>query len=292
MPYRDVGKVRLHRLIEAEAQFEHRFMFPEVTPDQWLPYREWLQPRAWDPVSGNLVVSVQSFLLIVGDRKMVVDTCVGDHKRRWRPAWHMTAAGEYLNQLRALDTDPDDIELVITTHMHADHVGWNTRLEGERWVPTFKNARYVFVAGEWRSWKSRHELQPVPQIGDSVLPIIQAGRADLVASDAQITDEIRIIETPGHTAGHVSVLITSEDQEAVITGDIFHSPIQCREPAWATGLDLDEVAATRTRRAFLARYSETGTLVCGTHFPSPSFGHIVRDEPGYSFVFENETHPH
>ncbi len=155
-----------------------------------------------------------------------------------------------------------------------------------RWVPTFPNARYIFSRKELEHWQARHEEEPSEAFADSVLPIVEAGRALLVSNDHRLDDEVWLESTPGHSPDHVSVRLTSRGAQGVVTGDLVHSPVQCQEPTWIVSFDFDSQLAGKTRRAFLERYCETDTLVCGTHFPSPSFGHIV--PRGKAFWFEYE----
>lgn len=284
MSFRDVGAVRIHRLVEmTEMQFGHQEFFPGVAPVEWERHRSWLQPWAWDPKSGRLLLSVQSFLLRTRTCSVLVDTCVGDHKKRRRPDWTMRTGGTLLRALDDLGVSPDSIDYVVCTHMHADHVGWNTRLIDDEWLPTFPNAIYVLARHEWLSWKARHDTSPVDQIQDSILPIIDAGRARFVDDEFEITSEIRLSPTPGHTPGHVSVLVGSEGSRAVITGDVIQHPVQCREPDWISSMDMEPATARATRARMLKEWSEPGLLVCASHFPSPSFGHLVRDGARYDF---------
>ena len=287
MSYRDIGGIRIHRLVESEVtHFQADQFFPSVTRGEWDRYRSWLQPRAWDPVSGNLVFCVQSFLIVTPIRTVLVDTCVGDHKKRWRPDWSMRTGGVFLRQLAEVGVSPEQVDDVVCTHMHADHVGWNTRLIRGAWVPTFPNARYLLAEREWSSWRDRHESTPIDQIGDSVLPIIQAGRAQLIDGEFEVTDGVRLVPTPGHTAGHVSVQIASQGAKALITGDVIHHPVQCREPGWISSTDLEPDQAVRTRRDLLETCCSEDILLCAGHFPSPSFGYVVRERDGYDFVYD------
>lgn len=293
VPYRDVGRVRIHRVVEMEvARFPREDFFPGVTRAEWDRHRSWLQSRGWDPVSDDLGFCVQSFLLVTPTRTVVVDTCVGDNKKRWRADWSMTTAGVFLRRLGEVGVSPEQVDEVVCTHMHADHVGWNTRLHDGAWVPTFPNARYLLAEREWLSWKERHRSTPVDQIADSVLPILEAGRGHLIDGEFQVTDEVRLMPTAGHTPGHMSVHVVSERAEAIVTGDVIHHPVQCREPGWISSTDLDPDLALRTRRELLDACSRQGILLCAGHFPSPSFGHVVRTSDGYDFVFDEPDGRH
>jgi glyoxylase-like metal-dependent hydrolase (beta-lactamase superfamily II) len=167
----------------------------------------------------------------------------------------------------------------MCTHLHTDHVGWNTRLEGGRWVPTFPNARYVFAKDEFDYWTAQHAGTPVPPFDDSVLPIVAAGKAEIVGNDYEIGDHIRILPTPGHTPGHVAFTFGRGKDLAVV---LMHSPLQARYPELSIKFDVDQAAAAVTRRRFLERYCDTDTLCCTAHFPSPSSGKIRRLGNGFS----------
>jgi glyoxylase-like metal-dependent hydrolase (beta-lactamase superfamily II) len=290
MLQRRLGDILIDRIIETEQpDFDPRVFFPQVTAEQWAPHTHWLKPRAMDPGSGNLVFPMQSFLVRTRHHTIVVDTCVGDHKKRQRPQWNMTSSGAYLQRFAATGVQPAQVDYVMCTHMHNDHVGWNTRLDNGRWVPTFPNAKYVMSEKEWAYWQGLHKETPQNQIEDSVIPIIESGQALLVKNDYALDDEVWFEPTPGHTPDHVSVRLASRGSQAVITGDLIHSPVQCVELAWVPRPDYDPDLARQTRRAFLERYCETDVLVCASHFPSPSFGHIVPEGNAFRFQYEEQA---
>jgi glyoxylase-like metal-dependent hydrolase (beta-lactamase superfamily II) len=255
--------------------------------EDWAPHG-WLKPRGQDPKSGNLIFHMQSFLVKTRHHTIMVDTCVGDHKARARPTWNMTTGGEYLKRLAAAGVRPEQVDYVMCTHMHSDHVGWNTRMDNGRWVPTFPNAKYVMSAKELAYWQDLNTRESQPQFVDSVLPIVEAGRAELVKNDYGIGDEVSFESTPGHTPDHVSVRIRAKGADAVITGDLIHSPVQCIEWAWVPRPDFDPPLAAQTRKAFMERHCENRTLVCASHFPSPSFGRFVRKGDAFAFRYEGE----
>jgi glyoxylase-like metal-dependent hydrolase (beta-lactamase superfamily II) len=169
----------------------------------------------------------------------------------------------------------------MCTHLHADHVGWNTRLENGRWVPTFPNARYLFSRKEYVYWAEEHAKNRIEPFADSVLPIVEAKKADLVTSEHALDDHVRLMPTPGHTPDHFAVCVGRGDDAAVLTGDLIHSPLQARYPDLTMRVDYDPRQAATTRRSFLDRYCDTKTLCCTMHFPSPSVGHIRRWGEGY-----------
>ena len=269
-----VGAVRVTRVRELGGEpFPGTFMFPDASP-ALVGRHAWLRPH-FAHADGRLYGSIHSFVIESGKRRIIVDTCVGNDKPRSVKAWNLLHE-PYLQNLARAGFAADTIDTVLCTHLHVDHVGWNTRLVQGKWVPTFANARYLFGRKEWEHWSAdatHHRNGDV--IGDSVRPIIDAGLAQLVEMDHALTDEVRLEPTPGHTPGHVSVHITSRGEEAVITGDIMHHPLQCAEPDLANNFDADAAVARNTRRAFLGRYANRPVLVLGTHFAPPTGGWIV-----------------
>ena len=166
----------------------------------------------------------------------------------------------------------------MCTHLHVDHVGWNTRLENGRWVPTFPKAKYLFADRELAFWTERHKADAslCPWVTDSVLPIVEARRAEMVKSDHTLNDRVRLIPTPGHTIDHFSVQVGTAGQDAVITGDIIHSPLQARYPELGMFADYDSKQSGKTRRDMFGRLCDSSTLMCMAHFPSPSIGRVGR----------------
>jgi glyoxylase-like metal-dependent hydrolase (beta-lactamase superfamily II) len=238
-----------------------------------------------DSASGKLILTFQAFLIRTRLHTILIDTCVGDHKPRpQRPRWHMMTLNTFLPRLAAAGVSPEEVDYVMCTHLHYDHVGWNTQLREGRWVPTFPNATYLFAKREWESWKEMESEQP--HLTDSVLPVMEAGQAQLVADDFSLDDEVWLEPTAGHTPGHVSVHLASQGVRAVITGDLVHNPVQCLEPHWLMHADFDAERAKTTRRVFLDQYCDTDVLMCVPHFPEPSIGHIVRRGNAFWFAFE------
>jgi len=276
-----VGNVRITRIIEMEGPMPGEFFFSDSTPEAILAH-EWLRPHFADE-DGQLKAAIQALVIESSNRRIVVDTCVGNDKTRTVPMWNELQTS-FIEDLEAAGFPPASIDTVLCTHLHVDHVGWNTRLEDGKWVPTFPNARYLFGRTEWEHWSENPDSEDGDVIEDSVRPVVEAGIVDLVDSDHQITDEIQLEPTPGHTPGHVSVRIRSEGKEAVITGDLIHHPVQCSEVDWASNFDVDPEHARRTRRAFLTRCANESTLVFGTHFARPTSGVVVADGASFRFV--------
>lgn len=273
-----IGDVRITKIVELELPGSGTFVLPDAEPGNVTPI-SWLAPH-FAKADGDLVMSVHALVVESQDRRIVVDTCVGNDKERPIPDWNQRQ-GPFLQDLTEAGFPRDSIDTVVCTHLHVDHVGWNTMKEGDRWLPTFPNARYLLGETEWAYWEKEPEDMFGSVMGDSVRPVFDAGLADLVQPDHQITDEVRLESTPGHTPGHVSVHITSRGEEAVITGDLMHHPCQMARPEWASSFDYDADQARATRKAFLERYADGPVLIIGTHFASPTAGHIVRDGDVY-----------
>jgi glyoxylase-like metal-dependent hydrolase (beta-lactamase superfamily II) len=275
-----IGAVTVTKIVELEVTGGSRFLLPQATYDEILPIG-WLRPHFADE-KGRLKMSIHALVVETPDRRIVVDTCLGNDKQNRRiPTWN-NLQGPFLADLAAAGYKPESIDTVLCTHLHVDHVGWNTMLVDGRWVPTFPRARYLMGRvefGHWTGSSAREDMVPI--LADSVTPVVEAGLADLVESDHRLCDEVRLVATPGHTPGHVSVRISSRGEEALITGDFMHHPCQIARPQWSSTADSDPEQARATRQSMLAALSQTPTLVIGTHFAGPTAGRIVRDGAAY-----------
>ncbi|MDE2198895.1 MAG: MBL fold metallo-hydrolase [Rhodospirillales bacterium] len=277
-----VDDMIIHRVIEQEQAFMPALdMLPGLAPEVLEANRHWMEPAALD-AAGALLLCFQSYVVRTPHHVILVDSCIGNDKPRPnRPSWHLKTDDVYLRALAAAGLAPEDVDFVLCTHLHADHVGWNTRLIDGRWVPTFPRARYVFAESEFAHWTAQHAAAPVAPFADSVLPIVEAGRADLVRGDHALGDHVRLLPTPGHTPGHVAIAFGRGRDAAVMSGDLIHTPLQARYPELSVRFDVDMAQAAQTRLGFLARYCDTGTLCCTAHFPSPSAGRITRWGEGF-----------
>ncbi len=242
---------------------------------------DWLNPHFIDE-SGDLPLSIHALVLESQDVTIMVDSCIGNRPIEMVPQMSDLGNG-FLDELAAAGYRPDDIDVVLCTHLHFDHVGWNTILVDGEWVPTFPKARYLFNRVEYEYWDSGAEGAAVT-FSDAVRPVLEAGLAELVDSDHAVTGEIRLEPTPGHTPGHVSVRLSSQGQEAVITGDLVHHPVQFAAPEWVMTADDDPPLASRTRMAFRERYADSGVLIFGTHFAGPSCGHLSHRDDRWIFA--------
>ena len=235
-----VGDLTIHRIIEQETTFLPALeILPDLTPELLAENRAWMrQARAIDD-NDVLKLCFQSYIVKTPHHTILVDSCIGNDKPRpLRPKWNMKTDDTYLRALAAAGFSVGDIDYVMCTHLHVDHVGWNTRLENGRWLPTFPNARYVFGKGEFDYWAEQNAKAQVPPFADSVLPVVEAKRAEIVGDDFEIGDHARILPTPGHTPGHVAFTFGRGKDTAVVSGDLMHSPLQARYPELSAKFDV------------------------------------------------------
>ena len=287
------GDIRVTRVVESEeALLKPGEVYPDSTPEIIRANHDWLVPRHYDPATDGLVITIQSYLVRTPRHTILVDACGGNDKARARPHFDHRHH-PWLDTLRAAGAAPEEIDFVLCTHMHVDHVGWNTRLENGRWVPTFPNARYLFARKELEHWEREARETGLPRTGDyvvdSVLPIIEAKRHVLVEMDHAIEDRVVLYPLAGHTPGQVGLHFHGGGREGLVVGDLMHHALQCKYPDWSTNFCTDPAAARVTRKAVFERYADTDTVIFPAHFPSPSGGVIRRAGPGsYRFDFVNE----
>jgi glyoxylase-like metal-dependent hydrolase (beta-lactamase superfamily II) len=282
----NVGDVVIRRVVELEvpvAYHEKRPLIAGARPEALQPMT-WLYPH-FVTAEGHLMSAVHALLVEAPGIRLVVDTCIGNDKPR-----RMTAGfplnTPFLSALDAAGWSRDSVDVVVCTHLHVDHVGWNTLLEDGHWKPTFPRARYLFGRSEFEYWSKHEQAEARAILGDSVQPIFDAGLAQLVETDHRISPELRLLATPGHTPGHVSVLIESRGATALITGDTVHHPCQFGRPEWHTAFDEDVPQAVTTRRALMEEFADRPVLVIGTHFAAPTAGYVRRDGAAFRFVVE------
>jgi glyoxylase-like metal-dependent hydrolase (beta-lactamase superfamily II) len=284
----NVGDITIHRVVEQEAPFFKPLeFFPTLTPEVLEENRGWMTDGGYlDRQNGQVVLCIQSYLVRTRHHNILIDSCVGNHKPRpSRPFWDMMDTDRFEKNLAGTGVSVDQIDYVMCTHLHVDHVGWNTRLENGRWVPTFPKAKYVFADKELAYWTETEKRDPsfAPWITDSVLPIIAARREEVVTSGHQFSDIVQLIPTPGHTIDHYSVRLGKPGADAVITGDMIHSPLQARYPELGMRADHDSPTAGVSRRKLFGDLCDTSTLCCTAHFPSPSSGRMKRWGEGFRF---------
>ncbi|MGF6771810.1 glyoxylase-like metal-dependent hydrolase (beta-lactamase superfamily II) [Paraburkholderia sp. GAS199] len=284
-----IGKVSVTLVEEmVDSMFDFFRFFPLATEEALAENLSWMAPGHYDPASGRLLLSMHSWLLDTGRHKILIDGCVGNGKDRpGRPDW-CGLDTPFLDRLAAAGATPEDIDFVLCTHLHADHIGWNTRLIGDRWVPTFPNAKYVFSRRENDFWQAKLAADAKgPHLiayQDSVLPVIEAGQALIVDDYAEIADCLVLEPAPGHTPGHVAIWVKSGEARAVLTGDILHHPIQVKYPQWSCFGCIDQKQSADTRRRVLEATCEHRALLLPGHFMAPHAGYVDEGENG-GFAF-------
>ncbi|WP_171113746.1 MULTISPECIES: MBL fold metallo-hydrolase [Streptomyces] len=283
IPSWTVGDITVHRIDEVLLPpATGPWLLPDATTDV-VKQQDWLRPDFADD-EGILHIDSHSFAFVLGGLRILVDTGIGNGKERANPAWHNLNT-DFLQRLAAAGFPPDSVDLVVLTHLHADHVGWNTREVNGEWVPTFPNARYLTSRTEREFWAGYDMEEARKQMfRDSVIPIEEAGLLDLVdvpADGVEIVPGLRLIPTPGHTPGHIAVELTSRGETALITGDCIHHPVQFAHPAIGACVDIDPEQSEDSRRKLLGSLADTDTLVLGTHFAPPTAGRVVTHEGAY-----------
>lgn len=280
-----IGNVNITQVIETIDGKDIQDGIPDATKENVLKI-PWLKPQFIDN-NGNFKAQVSSYILQSGELIVVIDTGVGNKKtRKSFPEWNGLQT-DFLERFEKVIPDRNKVNYVFCSHLHFDHVGWNTVLVDGKWIPTFPKSRYLLVDKEfdyWKSFPSKEIEDDHEGIKDSVLPVYETGLVDLIPSDYRISEEISLIPTPGHTPGHSSILIKSKGEQTLITGDVLHHPCQFVYPEWETTFDTDKEKARVSRMDLLKRFADTDTLIVGSHFASPTAGRIIRS--GESFIFE------
>jgi glyoxylase-like metal-dependent hydrolase (beta-lactamase superfamily II) len=276
-----IGGATITRIVESEVQLPIAVLLPAATPNAVSPHRHWLQPHFLDG-DDNIRISFHSLVVESLGKIIVVDTCIGEHGDPFAP--DRPVVSRFLDDMATAGFARESVDVVLCTHLHYDHVGWNTMRVDGRWVPTFPNARYLFAKEEFDYWRGESATQAASNFNDAVRAVFDSGQADLVTCDHRINSEVVLLPTPGHSPGHVSVLIESAGRRALITGDMTHHPVQWAQPDWSLPMvDYDSSLAGRTRRATAARYAGSDTLVIGTHYPAPTAGLLVDTAEGVRF---------
>ncbi|HVV92970.1 MAG TPA: MBL fold metallo-hydrolase [Hyphomicrobiales bacterium] len=284
-----IGDTEIERVVDLDRfELQLRWLFPNADPAALEADRHWLEPAF---MQGETVgLSIHSTILRIDGRIVLIDTCVGEHKPRPRhAAWNERPATPYLARLAAVGLRPEDVDVVLCTHLHADHVGWNTRLVNGRWVPTFPKARYLIGRAELAHWQERLRRQPEGEVNhgsyaDSVLPVIDAGMVDLVESDHEIANGLVVRALPGHTPGQVGLSLRRGDAGGLFVGDAIHHPVQLVRPDWSSSLCADPDQARITRQGFLAEAAERGAWLLPAHFIGVTGMRIRRRGDGYAPV--------
>ncbi|HEX2538477.1 MAG TPA: MBL fold metallo-hydrolase [Pseudolabrys sp.] len=252
------GKATIQRIVDIDPfALQLSFLLPGASLEALGDHKGALGGQHVDWANGAILLAVQSHLVRAGGKTILIDTCVGEHKQRpARAEWHNRASTRYLANLKACGCTPDDVDIVMCTHLHADHVGWNTRLENGQWVPTFPKARYLMSLREVEQRATEAAARPEANHGsyqDSVLPVLDRGAATFVDAGDEIVDGGTILALPGHAPGQIGLELREGDGMDVFCGDAIHSPVQVFRPEWSSAFCHDKAQAERTRRALLAR---------------------------------------
>jgi len=286
----NVGEIEVLRVEESLGPgFAPKVLLPDWNAQDIEPHLPWLAPTYYDPAADRIVSSIHSWALKTRHHTILIDTCVGNHKHRPdAPRFHMLNR-PYMDNFAKAGLTVEDIDYVLCTHLHVDHVGWNTRLEGGRWVPTFPKAKYVFSKAD------RDYFDPARGAGgkiernalvfnDSVLPILEAKQDMLVDGTMQLGDDLTIEPAPGHSPGHVLITLASKGAEALFIGDIMHNPIQIYHPHWSSAFCSDPEQARRTRRRVLERAAGKGSVLYPCHFAGPHVGRVAERAGGFAYL--------
>ena len=274
----NMGGIDVAKVEEQIWEISPRWLFANADYETIREHQHLLAPH-YITEAFKLKLSIHSFVLRTAHHTILIDTCVGNHKERSIDSWNQMNT-PYLERLAAAGVKPEEVDYVFCTHLHVDHVGWNTRLQDGRWVPTFPNARYLYNRTEFDHWANSDDPHQAPVMADSVNPIIEARQVDFVDAGHQIDDGVCVLATPGHTLGHCSVLLG--ERAGVITGDMVHHPVQFIDPHIYSHADSDSPQAIASRVEHFARWCDDGTAVLGTHFATPTVVRLSTAGSGYA----------
>ena len=282
-----VGDVTISSIIERAGPWRKPVdMFPSYDHEVAREHLRTLDPVCFEAASGLMYITYQTFVVRTPKHLVLVDTCTGEDKGH--PAPFDFDKKPWLDNFKTAGLAFEDITHVFCTHLHIDHTGWNTKLVNGRWVPTFPNAKYIFHKDEYAYWEqaTKDGKNPPGNVWTyNCRPIVEAGQALLVDDTYQLDDTFSLTPTPGHSPCHCCVDIRSKGQHAVVTGDMMHHALQCREPDWSTIFDADRAQAARSRRQFLGQVADTSTLILPIHFPNPTVGRVSADGDRFKYDF-------
>ncbi len=262
-----VGNVEITALVDTEIPVPCSALFPALSQEQWQPYCQFLTDDCT-----SMSLTIPAFIVRSGGRTVLIDSGSGAKNRALIPN------GRLPDALREAGVAPGDIDLVIATHIHFDHVGWHTTAQNGGFVPTFPNATYVFSRAEFDYWTAADIANAAGNeyVVDCVLPLKDQASVDLVDSEAKVTDELILLPTPGHTPAHSAVAIMSGGESAVIIGDVCHHPAQVTETGWSPVFDFNPALAAESREKLMQRIEDDRMRVIAGHFAHPGFGRLVR----------------
>jgi glyoxylase-like metal-dependent hydrolase (beta-lactamase superfamily II) len=280
-----VGNIDIARIYDSSLRGETmQTWFPKFDREALRPHEHWLCPDHYDAESGHFEMPVHSWLFQVGGKNVLIDSCIGNDRDRPLVSEMHRLNTRYLDRLHATGLRPEDIDYVLCSHLHIDHVGWNTQLLDGRWVPTFPNARYIFNRTEYEATKDAAASDTVPQFirnvfADAIYPVVEAGKVDLVEDGHELLGCLRLEPAPGHSPGHVRIELRSAGALGIFSGDILHSPAQVPMWEWSSKVCSDAALSAESRRSLLEFAASEGGLILAGHFVSPYVGRI-RDMRG------------
>jgi glyoxylase-like metal-dependent hydrolase (beta-lactamase superfamily II) len=283
-----IGGVEVARIEEKIHYFDADEFYPDIRRDVLQEHASWLAPF-FDIPGHRMPCVFQAFVVKYRGLTIVIDTCFGNDKERPDFLLGHQLQTPFLERLQAVGCKPEDVNLVMCTHMHVDHVGWNTRLADGRWVPTFPNATYVFSQEEYAQYlpENIRPESPPPFLfsyQDSVLPVIEAGQAQMVSGEHQVNEILTVLPTPGHTPGHVSIRVGDRDSTGLFIGDVIHNAVQIADPDLNSAYCEVPSLARQSRRQILDTAADTHALLVPGHFVAPHVGHVTRKDGRYRFV--------
>ncbi len=290
----DLGRMRIHKVFEMESPTPMVENLPGVTPADLARLRQWYNPADGEigatAEQSRMTFSVHSFVIEVDGQTILIDTCDGNHKDRLVPAVHQLDT-DYLGNLRRAGFAPEDIDLVMCTHLHFDHVGWNTRLENGKWVPTFANARYLFGRKDYEYFQHAPPGEEAhhASFADSIVPVMEAGKGIIVdenhVAHREIGDGVWLEPAFGHSPGCCTIHGRADAGEAIFWGDVIHHPVQLIRPDLAFAFDADPAAASATRQRVMQRAAEEQLLCFPAHFRGSSAGRVQTNGDAYRYAF-------
>ena len=291
------GEVSVDKVVDGIERFPALNAFPEIDPAIFEKNIDWMKPF-YEPASQMILLSMHSYLIRTPTMNILIDTCIGNDKSRTGQGpiykknknilshWN-NRKSNYIQNLESLGVSLESIDIVMCTHLHADHVGWNTKLSEDRWVPTFPNASYLFSPEDLRSMqkdsKSPYDEYTKLVYQDSVLPVIESGQAVMIDDSTDLGKEINLVKTPGHSPGHYCVEINTKRKNGILTGDVLHNPIQVDCPAVSTVFCDDKDLSNETRKTLVDNLTDTNIIVLAAHFSGTTAGIIESDNNSRRF---------
>ncbi|WP_405016068.1 MBL fold metallo-hydrolase [Kitasatospora sp. NBC_00070] len=268
-----LGDVEVIRLVEWRGTFLPAGDFvPGAGAEVWRENRDWLTPDHWEGEDGRVAAALQTWVLRSGGRTVVVDTGVGNGRERPGSALFHQWQGDFPGLLARAGITPEEVDVVVNTHLHVDHVGWNTTAVDGGWAPTFPNARYLLPAaddawfGPGNGYAKGGRVDDRLLYEDSIAPVHQAGQAVLWEGTHRIDEHLTLESAPGHTPGSAVLRLASGGDRAVFVGDLVHSPVQILRPDCSSCFCLDPAEAAASRRRILERAADQRELVVPAHF--------------------------